>query len=409
MGRHTTTGTAGTPTRPPATDAAASPGRLGTRTGPSRRRRSLGAAALGVALVAGACANDDDATTESDAVDVAASREDTVEAGRAVPAATEAVNEAGDASTAEVADVADDGDVSEDASEESAAAGGAAAGPGADGGAAFPLPDFGRDVIREVGLTIATSDVADASSQVRRIVARDGGAVFASDVEIGSPAEDGSVPGGGRIVVRIPPADLERLVDDLHGAGTVTRLTQDSEDVTDQLVDLDIRIRQAEIGIERIEDLLTRAVELDVVFALETELTNRQVELERLRAARRTTDDRVALATLTVEIRYLAPELAAPAPIDARSDDGLADAFADGWGAFVGVAFSIGLVLAVTAPFLAVLLCVGALAWLIGRALSRRRHAEAERARLAADRAGAEVTTAPAAESVGDVEQREHA
>ncbi len=199
------------------------------------------------------------------------------------------------------------------------------------------------------------------------------------------------MPGGGQIVVRIPPQDLDRLVRDLDGAGFVTRLSQDSEDVTDQLVDLDIRIRQAETGIERIETLLEQATELTDVFTIETELSNRQVELERLRAAERSTEDLVALATVTVQVEYRLPE----AFERSEPDDGIADAFASGWNAFVGVVFALGFILAVSAPFLLTGGFVLAVAWLMGRRWSRRQSATREQHRLDADRAGPTARPTP--------------
>lgn len=254
--------------------------------------------------------------------------------------------------------------------------------PRAGGAAAEGVPvDFGRDIITEVGLTMTTSDVAQAADDVRRLTVENGGAVFESDVTIGDVREDGSVPGGGRIVVRIPPQDLDRLVTELDGLGGVTRLSQDSEDVTDQLVDLEIRIRQAQSGIDRIEEILAQTTELDDLFAIETELGRRQVELERLLAAQRATEDRVSLATLTVDIEYRAPAAAGVEPDE--GDDGIADAFRSGWDAFIGVVFALGFVIAISAPFLATAIVVAAAIWAVTTLLRRRRTTDAGASRRA--------------------------
>ncbi len=150
---------------------------------------------------------------------------------------------------------------------------------------------------------MSTSNVRDTVDSVRDIAVRSGGAVFSSDVTIGDEADDGSVPGGGQIVVRIPPQDLDGVI--LDGAGFVTRLSQDSDDVTEQLVDLDIRIRQAETGIERIETLLEEATELTDVFTIETELQSNRRWNSWPNSA--TPEDLVDLATVTVQIDYRAP------------------------------------------------------------------------------------------------------
>lgn len=269
-----------------------------------------------------------------------------------------------------------------------------AVGPATGGvaSAGLPIDLSDRDIITSVNIAMSTSDVRQTADDIRRIAAASGGAVFSSDVLIADAEADGSVPGGGQIVIKIAPSDLDQLVQDLDGIGIVTRLSQDSTDVTDQLVDLDIRIRQAEVGIARIETLLDEAVDLDDVFQIESELNDRQVELEQLRASERNTENLVALATLTVQVDYRTP-----AALDEiiEPDDGISDAFAAGWNAFVGVLFALGFVLAVTAPFLITGLLVLAGAWLLGRRWSRRRTVEREQRRLDADRRGHVPTPPP--------------
>jgi hypothetical protein len=326
-------------------------GRSGDRAGRHRRRRRAAAVVGAAAFVLAACSGADDS-------DTSATEDQTA---NSTPPAAEM--EAGGEDTADVA---------------TPETGGVAS-------AGLPINDFGRDIITSVGLTISTPDVGQTIDDIRPIVTNNGGAIFSSDVTIGDERDDGSVPGGGQIVVRVPPQDLDRLVTDLDGVATVSRVSQDSEDVTEQLVDLDIRIRQAETGIERIEELLGAATELGDVFAIETELTNRQVALERLRAAQRNTEDLVALATLTIDIEYRTPEQLAVAE---EPGDGIGDAFADGWGAFVGAVFAVGYVLAISAPFLLTLVVVVALAWMVGKRLNRRGAENSERRRQSADRAG---------------------
>ncbi len=282
------------------------------------------------------------------------------------------------ASAEEPADVMVSGEVEESSAEAAPETGGVAS-------AGLPVALEDRDIITSVGVTMSTSDVRQTADDIRRVTATSGGIVFSSDVFIDDVQEDGSVPGGGQIVIKVAPADLDRLVTDLDGVGVVTRLSQDAEDVTDQLVDLDIRIRQAESGIARIELLLEDAAALDDVFAIENELNQRQVDLERLRASERNTENLVALATLTVQIEYRTPTALKDI---AEPDDGIGDAFADGWNAFVGTLFALGYVLAITAPFLLTGLIVLTLAWLLGRRWSRRQAASREQRRLDADLRG---------------------
>ena len=235
-----------------------------------------------------------------------------------------------------------------------------------------PVGDFGRDLIVDAGVTMITPDVGAAVDDVIDIATRNGGAVYNADVTVDDPLEDGSVPGSGTIVIRIPPTQLDGLIDDLRGVGTLRIQTQSVDDVTEQLVDLDIQIRQAFESVERMEAILVETTDFDGLVAAETELVRRQTAYERLLAAQRNIDDRVALSKLTVDVRYQAPGTE-PVPVVEEGDPGIGDAFSDGWNAFVGLLFGIAFVLAVTAPFAAVAAVVGGIAWLITRRLRRRR------------------------------------
>ncbi len=241
-----------------------------------------------------------------------------------------------------------------------------------------PVGDFGRDLIIDAGVTMVTPNVGQAVDDVIAIAGRNGGAVYNADVTIEDPLDDGSVPGYGTIVIRIPPALLDGLIDDLRGVGVLRNQTQSVNDVTEQLVDLDIQIRQAFESVERMEAILSETTDFEGLVAAETELVRRQTAYERLLAAQRNIDDRVALSKLTVTVQYQAPGTE-PTPVVDEGDPGIGDAFSDGWNAFVGLLFGLAFIVAITAPFAAVAALVAGIAWLITRRMRRRRDAERNR------------------------------
>jgi hypothetical protein len=250
-----------------------------------------------------------------------------------------------------------------------------AAAPSTAGSPATGAPlDIGRDLIVDAGVTMMTPNVGVAVEDVIDLATRNGGAVYNADVTIDDPLDDGSVPGRGSIVIRIPPTQLDGLIDDLRGVGTLRNQTQSVDDVTEQLVDLDIQIRQAFESVERMEAILAKTTDFDGLVAAETELVRRQTAYERLLAAQRSIDDRVALSKLTVTVQYQAPGTE-PVPVIDKGDPGIGDAFADGWNAFIRLLFGLAFVVAVIAPFAAVAAFVAGIAWLITHRIRRRRDA----------------------------------
>ena len=229
-----------------------------------------------------------------------------------------------------------------------------------------PLPT-GQALATTAGVTVATSDIRTAVSDTLAAVQRNGASVFTADVNIGTERDDGSVDGSGFFVVKVPPADLEPLITDLGATvGRLSGRTQDTTDVTDQLVDLDIRIGVERDVIARFQNLLADATEFQDIVEIERVISERTIALEQLLASQRNLDNRVDRSTLTIQLRYETPAAeAAPAADD--STDGIGDAWRAGWDLFLGALFAVGFVLAVAAPFMATAALILGVVWLVTR------------------------------------------
>lgn len=267
---------------------------------------------------------------------------------------------------------------------DAAAAGGDTGAAG--GGAVAAPPDLGtigHDVIVEMRVVLASEDVSRTVAAVTASAARLGGGVASSSIDY--RGNGGGSAGGGAgesfdaasgdtavLTLQVPPGAVPELLAELDDTATVRSMNQSAQDVTDQLVDLDVRIANQRASVATVRGLMDRATNLDELVRLEAEVTRRQTELEQLEAQQRNLADRVALATVTVEIRP------APATVTAgdgehgdedggEDGDGVAGALGAGWDALAAIAFGIVLVLAATAPFLAVALLAAAVAWFVVR------------------------------------------
>ena len=266
--------------------------------------------------------------------------------------------------------------------------------------AARPLLPTGQALATTAGVTVATSDIRTAVDDTLAAVQRNGASVFTADVNIGDEREDGSIDGSGFFVVKVPPADLEPLITDLGATvGRLSGRTQDTTDVTDQLVDLDIRIGVERDVIARFQNLLVDATEFQDIVEIERVISERTIALEQLLASQRNLDDRVDRSTLTIQLQYETPTGEIVAAGD-DSIDGIGDAWRAGWDVFVGALFAIGFVLAVAAPFVITTAVVLGVVWLATR---RRRHAQSAEPRTQHGSPATEA--APSADAVTPDEQ----
>jgi hypothetical protein len=227
----------------------------------------------------------------------------------------------------------------------------------------FEQDVIGRDVIVEMRVSMSSDDIQHAVATITASATAVGGGIASSDVDYGNRSGPASGSGHAVLVIKVPPRSVARLLDGLSDAGVVQSINQSAQDVTDQLVDLDVRITNARQSVSNVRGFMDRTTNLSELVTLEGELTRRQTELERLEAQQRNLGDRVEFATVTVDV---VPTAAIPEPPPA-ADDTIGDAFRTGWDAFVGVLFVIGFVLAISLPFLTIALVVLLGAWLAVR------------------------------------------
>ena len=187
--------------------------------------------------------------------------------------------------------------------------------------------------------------------------------MFAHDTSLGDTAH--SV-----VTLKVPPDQLDEVMERLGQLGDVTARTIGTEDVTDQAYDLDGRIESAQTSVDRLREflagatsVLAGATSVQDVAALEGELTRRETELEVLLGYRRALQSRVDEATIVLTLR-------APERLDAvESIPGMGSALATGLKAFWLVIRVVLVGLAFLLPFA---LSGGAIAWLVLRVLRWR-------------------------------------
>ncbi|MGW1671541.1 DUF4349 domain-containing protein [Streptomyces sp. NPDC002324] len=212
-----------------------------------------------------------------------------------------------------------------------------------DGGAAdAPVEIAPSHIIRTATLTVRVKDVPKALDEARTAVETVGGFVGSE-----STTRDGKDRERTRVVLRVPSEKYEQVLGELEGTGTLVERKTKAEDVTDQVVDVESRIRTQRASVARIRELMDRAGKLSDVVTLEGELSSRQADLESLLGRQKSLKDRTSLATITLSLS----ETAVKKADKADDEPGFLDALAGGWNAFVAVFRWLAMALAAILPF----------------------------------------------------------
>jgi hypothetical protein len=181
-----------------------------------------------------------------------------------------------------------------------------------------------RNIIYTGEITVRVVQVDSAAREVTALAHRHDGFV----------AGDRRTAGEHRratLVLRIPSDRFPTAVDEIADIGTEEARDLDTEDVTEEMVDLDTRIATAQASVDRTRQLLERADSISDIVAVEAELAEREARLASLQARQRQLVDRTSLSTITVSL--IGPEEV----IEENGDDsalGFLTGLSAGWHAF---------------------------------------------------------------------------
>lgn len=107
------------------------------------------------------------------------------------------------------------------------------------------------------------------------------------------------------LVVRVPAARFEELLEAIEGEGDLLSRNVEVLDVGEQYRDLRIRIQNLEAMRVRLVALLERAEAIEDALRVERELNRVTLELERARGQIRHLSQRIAFSTITIHYRAL--------------------------------------------------------------------------------------------------------
>jgi len=163
-----------------------------------------------------------------------------------------------------------------------------------------------RAVIRTGEVDLVVDDYATANDRVREVANTYDGFVTDSNRQTSERYNESWTR--GHVTIRVPTEHFDETFRDVQAVGTVRQASQNSKDVTDQLVDIEARLKNLRAERDRLRTLYEEANQTEDVLAVQRELSRVQEEIERLEARQRQLQDQVAYATITVTIAEEEPE-----------------------------------------------------------------------------------------------------
>jgi hypothetical protein len=212
-----------------------------------------------------------------------------------------------------------------------------------------------RSIIYRGGITVrAKDDVNAAADQATGIATTAGGFIGADNRTTGEGGTDTAT-----MTLRVPADKFTSVVGQLARLGKEEHREINTEDVTEQTVDLDARIQVQQARVDSGRRLLAQAKTLNDLVMLEKEVASRESDLASLQAKKRKLADLTALSTITAT--FLAPQAPAPKPTPKEDPGGFLGGLAAGWHALLA---SLKVVLTVVGALLPWALALALPLWL---------------------------------------------
>lgn len=190
----------------------------------------------------------------------------------------------------------------------------------------------------DVELEVEDGRLGRALREGREIAEAAGGYLLSTSV-------DGSDRRRGAFTIRVPAPDFESTLSALEALGTVAAEDVRGEDVSQEFVDLEARLRNATAQEEVLFRLYDRSTSIADTIRVQRELEDVQLEIERLRGRLRFLEDRTDLSTISVSVREAGAVTAAAGPFEKAWDKARDTFVAVVSGAIVGAGFVLPLAL----------------------------------------------------------------
>ncbi len=170
-------------------------------------------------------------------------------------------------------------------------------------------------LIRTGNLRLRVEDVAETHEEVARIVR--GAKGYIANTSLSS--ERG--PTRATMTLRLPAEGLDSVMDRIAGLGKLLSKEIDTQEVTEEYVDLSSRRRNLEREEERLLELLKRAGKISDLLEVEQHLGRVRGQAEQITGRMRYLENRVALSTLTVQLEGPEPKPSVGGPVWTAKDE----------------------------------------------------------------------------------------
>jgi hypothetical protein len=237
---------------------------------------------------------------------------------------------------------------------------------GKDAAAAAKAPIQERKIIYIATLDIVVKDLDEAAQAVDQLLATHKGRIVRSEAR-----SDTGVRRTQTFTLEVPVANFGGLVNALKEIGTTERDAVDSQDVTEEYVDIQARLKNLREQEDKLNELLKekrKEEKLEDVIRVSDRIYEVRGQIERVEGRMKYLETRSAFSTVTLTLREIKDYQPPTAP---TFDNRVSRTFEESWEAFVTFLENVALAAVAITPWLPLLVPMALVGILILRKLWR--------------------------------------
>ncbi len=161
-----------------------------------------------------------------------------------------------------------------------------------------------RKIIRNANLIIEVASPTESQRKIFSAAESHGGFVVTSEMTQ-QASEDKSKPAMSvNLVVRIPALQFDQVMEEIRGvANRVVQEKRTGQDVTEEFIDLEARIKNQKALEVQFLEIMKRAGKVEDALEVQTQLADVRTEIEKLEGRKRFLENQASLSTINVTLQ----------------------------------------------------------------------------------------------------------
>lgn len=168
-----------------------------------------------------------------------------------------------------------------------------------------------RKIIRNSDFIIENDDPTEGQRKLTSIAESLGGFVVTSEFKQNDNVMPGRPGQIAKVTVRIPSSQFGQAIETIRGLGRIIDEKESGQDVTEEYIDLEARIRTKKALEAQFLEIMKQAKKVSEALEVQSQIADVRSEIERLEGRRRFLENRAALSTINITLQTPTPVVTA--------------------------------------------------------------------------------------------------